>query len=222
MSWESTLHYYRLINEGVRARKGGHSSAQILLYSVDFDPIARMQAEARWDEAGAVLAEAAERLERGGADVLVLCTNTMHKVAGAIESRVALPLLHVADPTAAAIHARGLRTVGLLATRFTMEDSFYRARLEERHGLRALVPEKADRDLVHRVIYDELCQGKVLAASRAEYQRIAASLVERGAEGVILGCTEIMMLLGEEDLPVPSFDTTALHAAAAVTWALGA
>lgn len=220
MSWESTLHYYRLVNEGVRSRLGGHSSAPILLYSVDFDPIVRMQAEGRWDEAGEALVDAALRLERGGADFLVLCTNTMHKVADVIASRVALPLLHVVDPTAAAIVARGLRTVGLLGTRFTMEEAFYRDRLADKHGLAVVVPEAADRDVVHRVIYDELCHGEIVPSSRAELRRIVAAMADRGAEGVILGCTELMMLLGREDLGVPVFDTTALHAAAAVSRAL--
>src|SRR5579859_21372 len=199
MSWESTLLYYRLVNEEVRALLGGLASAKLLLYSVDFAPIARMQAEDRWDEAGAVLADAAAALERGGADFVVLCTNTMHKVAGAIEARVRIPLLHIVDPTATAIQARGLRRVGLLATRFTMEQPFYADRMRERFGLDVLVPPKEDRDLVHRVIYDELCVGRVLEESREEYRRIAEGLVEAGAEGIIFGCTEIGMLLSRSE-----------------------
>jgi aspartate racemase len=220
MSWESTLQYYRLLNEGVRAQRGGLTSARLLLYSVDFAPIERMQAEGRWDDAGAALAAVAARLEQGGADFLVLATNTMHCVAAAIEAAVSIPLLHIADAAGAAIVGRGLGRVGLLGTRFTMEQPFYRERLRARHGLDVIVPPDDERALVHRVIYDELCRGRVEPASRAAYRRIAAALVAAGAEGVILGCTEIGMLLGADDVTVPVFDTTALHAAAAVTWAL--
>lgn len=220
MSWESTRHYYELLNQGVKERLGGLHSARLLLYSVDFAPIARMQAEDRWDEAGEALAGAAEALERGGADFLVLATNTMHRVAGHIERRVGLPLLHIADPTAAAVRARGLRRVGLLATRFTMEQAFYRDRLAG-HGLELTTPSAGERDLVHRVIYDELCLGHVVPASRERFRAIAAGLAAAGAEAIIFGCTEIMMLLGQDDVAVPTFDTTALHAAAAVDLALG-
>jgi aspartate racemase len=220
MSWESTLHYYRLLNEGVRDRRGGLSSASILLSSVDFAPIARMQAEGRWDEAGALLAEVAVRLERGGAGFVVLATNTMHCVAPAIEQAVGIPLLHIADPTGAAAVAAGVRRVGLLGTRFTMEQPFYRQRLSERHGLEVLVPDEAARALVHRVIYDELCRGRIEPASRAAFRAVAADLVAAGAGAVIAGCTEIGMLLEAGDVAVPLFDTTALHAAAAVGWAL--
>jgi aspartate racemase len=220
MSWESSLHYYRLVNQGVRARLGGLHSAKVLLHSVDFHDVERMQAEARWDEAGAFLADAAASLERGGADLLVLCTNTMHKVAPAIEARVRIPFLHIADTTGAAIQARGLRRVGLLGTRFTMEQEFYRARLTERFGLDVRVPSEDARRLVHEVIYDELCRGQIRGASREEYRRIVASLVEDGAEGIIFGCTEIDLLLTEADVPVPVFDSTALHAEAAVDRAL--
>jgi aspartate racemase len=220
MSWESTLHYYRLLNEGVRARCGGLSSAQLLLYSVDFAPIERMQAEGRWDDAGSELARVAALLARGGADFLVLATNTMHCVADRIEAAVTIPLLHIADATGEAIAARGLRRVGLLGTRFTMEQPFYRERLSGRYGLEVLVPGDEERALVHRVIYDELCRGRIEPASRAAYRRVAANLVAAGAEGVILGCTEIGMLLSAEDVAAPLFDTTALHAAAAVERAL--
>jgi aspartate racemase len=220
MSWESSLHYYRLINEGVKAQLGGLHSAQLLLYSVDFAPIARMQAEARWSEAGAVLADIAASLERGGAELLLLCTNTMHLVADAIQARVQIPLLHIADCAAAAIRARGLTQVGLLGTRFSMEQPFYRQRLEERHGLTVLTPPEPERVELHRIIYEELCLGRVEPTSREAVRRMAAALVARGAAGVILGCTEIMMLLGPDDVTVPTFDTTALHAAAAVAHAL--
>jgi aspartate racemase len=216
MSWESSLHYYKLINQGVSERLGGLHSAKLLMYSVDFDPIEKMQRDGRWDDAGEVLADAAAALERGGADFVVLCTNTMHRVASQIEARVRIPLLHIADATARAIKAGAIRRVGLLGTRFTMEQPFYRDRLSERHGLEVIVPPEIDRELVHRVIYDELCLGRVESTSRDDYRRIAAELVDAGAEGVILGCTEIMMLLSQDDVTVPVFDTTAIHAAAAV------
>ena len=219
MSWESSLHYYRLINEGVNARLGGLHSAQLLLHSVDFAPIAQLQADDRWDDAGALLAQAAAGLQRAGAAFLLLCTNTMHRVAPAIEAAVTIPLLHVVDVTAAAVARRGLGRVGLLGTRFTMEQPFYRQRLAA-HGLDVLVPPDDDRTLVHRVIFDELCRGRVEPQSRAQLRRIAAQLVDAGAAGVILGCTELMMLLGAGDVSVPLFDTTALHAAAAVERAL--
>ncbi len=221
MSWESTLHYYRLVNQGVAARLGGLHSARVVMSSVDFAPVAALQAEARWDEAGALLAGEAARLERAGADLVVLCTNTMHRVAEAVAAGTSLPLLHIVEPTAAAIAARGLGRVGLLGTRFTMEEPFYRDRLRDRHGLDVLVPGAADRALVHRIIYDELCLGRIEDRSRDAYRRVADDLVAAGAEGVILGCTEIGMLLGNDDVPVPVFDTTALHAAAAVDLALG-
>ena len=220
MSWESTLPYYRIINETVRERLGGLHSARLLLYSVDFHDIERLQQAGAWDEAGRMLADAARSLEAAGAEGLALCTNTMHKVAAAIEAAVTIPLLHIADPTAAAVKAAGLQTVGLLGTRFTMEQDFYRGRLMERHGLRVLIPDPADREIVHRVIYDELCQGDLRAESRTQYRRIMQRLVEKGAEGMILGCTEIALLVGPEDAPVPVFDTTRLHARYAATWAL--
>lgn len=220
MSWESTLPYYRIINETVRERLGGLHSARLLLYSVDFHDIERLQQAGAWDEAGRMLADVARSLEAAGAEGLALCTNTMHKVAAAIESAVTIPLLHIADPTAAAVKAAGLQTVGLLGTRFTMEQDFYRGRLMARHGLRVLIPDPADREIVHRVIYEELCQGDLRAESRTQYRRIMQRLVEKGAEGMILGCTEIALLVGSEDAPVPVFDTTRLHARYAATWAL--
>lgn len=219
MSWESTAGYYRLVNEGVKQRLGGLHSARLVLYSVDFDAIERLQHAGDWDAAGAALAEAAQSLERAGAHFLVLCTNTMHKVAAAIEAAVAIPLLHIADPTAAAIKAAGVRRVGLLGTRFTMEQAFYRDRLRS-HGLEVLVPGDAARERVHRVIYDELCLGIVREDSRAAYRDIMRELVAAGAEAIILGCTEIALLVGAADATVPLFDTTALHAQAAVDAAL--
>jgi len=219
MSWESTVPYYRVINETVRDRLGGLHSARIILYSVDFHDIEHLQRADDWPEAGRRLAQAARSLELAGADCIVLCTNTMHRVAPAIEEAVAIPFLHIADPTAEEIRRTGLMRVGLLGTRFTMEQEFYRQRLQDLHGIVVLVPDDADREIVHRVIYDELCVGKILDASRGHYRRIINRLVERGAQAVILGCTEISMLVGTEDSPVPVFDTTRLHARKAAEWA---
>jgi len=221
MSWESTVPYYQAINRTVAEKLGGLHSAKVLLYSVDFAEIEELQHAGRWDEAGAVLADAGVRLEGAGAELLVICTNTMHKVAPAIEARVRIPLLHIADPTAQAIRAAGHTRVGLLGTRFTMEQDFYKARLERQHGLDVLVPSEESRETVHRIIYDELCLGVIREESRQAYQRIAAELLEAGAQCVILGCTEIGLLLKEGDVPAPLFDTTALHARAAALAALG-
>lgn len=220
MSWESSAVYYRLVNQGVRGRLGGQHNARSLMYTVDFAAVEAMQHAGRWDEAGDVLADAALRLERGGAECVVLCTNTMHKLADRIEAAVAIPLLHIVDATAAALRARGVGRVGLLATAFTMEQEFYRGRLRERFGIEAIVPDEADRRLVHAVIYDELCQGVVRPESKAAYLRVMRDLEGRGARAIVLGCTEIMLLVGQADAELPIFDTTALHAAAAVDWAL--
>lgn len=220
MSWESTVPYYRQINEAVKARLGGLHSARIVLYSVDFHDIERLQQAGDWVAAGQQLAAAGQALRAAGADFLVLCTNTMHKVAPAIEAAVDVPLLHIADPTAAAIRAAGLSRVGLLGTRFTMEQAFYRDRLVTQHGLEVLVPEAAEREAVHRIIYEELCLGTVLPASRERYRQVIASLVAQGAQAVILGCTEISLLVGPDDAGVPLFDTTALHAQQAAAYAL--
>jgi aspartate racemase len=220
MSWESTIPYYRAANEAVRARLGGFHSARIVLYSVDFQEIEALQRTGQWDDAGAVLGRSARALERAGADVLVLCTNTMHRVAARIEQDIAIPLLHIADATAAAVLERGLRTIGLLGTKYTMEQEFYVGRLRHRHGLEVLVPDAPEREVVHRVIYDELCAGRIVDASREEYRRVIERLVARGAQGIVLGCTEISLLIGESDAVVPLFDTTRLHAEAAVAWAL--
>jgi aspartate racemase len=219
MSPESTVAYYRLINAAVAARRGGQHSARLLLYSVDFGQIADLQHQDRWDEAGAVLADAARRLQTAGAEALVLCTNTMHIAAPAIESAAGIPLLHIADGTAAAIRAAGLDRIGLLGTRFTMERAFYRERLAG-HGIDSLLPDAAGRELVHRVIYDQLCRGVFDPESRQRYRDVIADLVGRGAQGVVFGCTEIGLLLGPGDCPVPCFDTAALHAQAAVDFAL--
>lgn len=219
MSWESSIEYYRLANERVRERLGGVHSARILLDSVDFAEVERLQSEGRWDEAGRMLAGRAQALQAGGAELIVLCTNTMHKVVDAIEAAVAIPVLHIADATADAITAAGLDRVGLLGTAFTMEQDFYRERLRSR-GIDVLVPDDDDRALVHRVIYDELVQGIVSDASRDAYRAVIARLVDAGAQGVILGCTEIELLVSAADSPVPVFPTTRIHADAAVDAAL--
>jgi aspartate racemase len=219
MSWESSAQYYRLANELVRERLGDLHSARCLLYSVDFADIEHLQVAGRWAEAGSLLAAAARRLEAAGADLLVLCTNTMHKVADQIAGAVGIPLLHIADATATAVHAAGLHTVGLLGTAFTMEQDFYRDRLA-RHGLTVLVPEAVDRALVHSVIYDELCRGIINDLSRVAYLDVIERLAASGAQGVILGCTEIELLISQDDSPIPVFPTTRLHVEAAVIQAL--
>lgn len=220
MSWESTVPYYQTVNRLVGERLGGLHSASVVLVSVDFEPIEALQHAGRWDELGARLADAARRLEGAGAELLVLCTNTMHRVAAEIEAAVGIPLLHIADATARRIRAAGLGRVGLLGTRFTMEGEFYRGRLEARHGLEVLTPGPEEREVVHRVIYEELCRGTTLQASRQAYRRIIAGLVEAGAEGIVLGCTEIGLLVGAGDAPVPLFDTAAIPAEAAALAAL--
>jgi aspartate racemase len=220
MSWESSVPYYRLINEGIKARLGGLHSAKLVLYSVDFAEVEQLQAAGRWHEAGHMLAQAAQSLQAAGAQGLVLCTNTMHKVADAIESAVDLPLIHIADATAQAVQTANLQRVGLLGTRFTMEQDFYKARLQNAFGLDVLVPEPRDRDEVHRIIYQELCLGQVHGASRDIYRSVIQRLIGQGAQGIILGCTEIGLLVGANDSAVPLFDTTALHAQAAVDWML--
>jgi aspartate racemase len=219
MSWESSHLYYKLINQRVARRLGGLHSAKLMMYSVDFEPIERMQREGRWTEAGRVLGDAAVAVERGGADMLLLCTNTMHKVAAEIESRIRIPLLHIADVTAAAVTSSGVRRVGLLATRFTMEERFYVERLAG-HGLDVVVPSARDRERVHQVIYDELCRGRIEEFSRTAFIEIVHALEREGVEGVILGCTEIGMLLEQKDSPLPLYDSTTLHAEAAVDRAL--
>ena len=219
MSWESTALYYQLLNRGVADRLGGLHSADLVLASVDFAPIARLQAEERWDEAGELLAGRARELQAAGADLVLLCTNTMHKVAGHIEAAVDIPLLHIIDVTAEAARRAGMTRLGLLATRFTMEQPFYRDRMAS-HGLDVLVPEEPERNLVHGIIYDELCRGIVTDSSRDQVRDVVRQLVACGAEGVILGCTEIELLIAQSDCPVPVLPTTALHADAALAAAL--
>lgn len=220
MSWESTVPYYQQINQTVRVQLGGLHSAKIILHSVDFAEVAQLQASGQWDAAGSMLADIAHKLEVAGADALVICANTMHTVADAVQAAVTIPLLHIADPTALAIRQSGHDTVGLLGTRYTMEQDFYRSRLENKHGLTVLTPPKPDRDLVHQIIYDELCLGEVKAASRQTYLRIIRDLQAQGAQAIILGCTEIAMLVQPQHCDLPLFDTTALHAHSAALWAL--
>jgi aspartate racemase len=220
MSWESTVPYYRDLNEAVKERLGGLHSARVILYSVDFHDVARMQRDGAWDEAASLMAGAARSLEAAGAELIILATNTMHEVAPAIEKAITVPFVHIADPTAAAIKAAGLARVGLLGTRFTMERDFYRTRLEELHGIEVLIPAEDDRVEVHRVIYEELALGVISETSRAAFRDIIGRLVDDGAEGIILGCTEIGLLVGPADSCVPLFDTGALHVQSAVDLAL--
>jgi len=220
MSWESTATYYREINEGIKKNLGGLHSAKILLYSVDFAEIEKLQHLDRWPEMAVILGDAAKRLQNGGADFVLICTNTMHKVAPEIEANLHIPLLHIADATADEIKDKGIFRVGLLGTRFTMEEDFYKGRLEDVHGIDVLVPGAVDREIVHRAIYDELCQGVISPASRSEFVRIINMLYKQGAEAVILGCTEIALLVQQEHTTVPLFDTTKIHAEKAVETAV--
>lgn len=219
MSWESTLPYYRTINEQIKQQLGGLHSAKLVLFSVDFYEIEQLQAQGDWEKAGQVLGEAARSLNKAGAEIIVVCTNTMHKVAEAIERIGGLPLLHIADATAKPIIEQNLSRIGLLGTRFTMEQAFYRGRLQAQ-GIDVLTPNEEDRAIVHRIIYEELCLGKIVDASRDEYRRVISSLEQQGAQGIILGCTEITLLVGPQDASVPVFDTTAIHAYAAAAYSL--
>jgi aspartate racemase len=220
MSWESTGLYYRMINEGVKKKLGGLHSARIAMVSVDFDPIEKLQHAGQWEQTGRRLAEDARKIEAAGADFLLICTNTMHKVAPQVEAAMGIPLLHLADVTADRIKSHRMQTIGLLGTRFTMEQDFYRGRLEGDHGLNVIVPSESDRKIVHRIIYDELCLGVVKEESRKEYLRIMEKMRSDGAEGIIEGCTEIVLLVQQAHTDIPLFDTTAIHAAAAVEMAL--
>jgi len=220
MSWESTALYYRLINEGVRRHLGGLHSARIAMVSVDFHPIEVLQHNGEWDRTAQLLAEDARRIEAAGADFLLICTNTMHKVAPQIEAAIDIPLLHLADVTADRVKERRMNTIGLLGTNFTMEQDFYKGRLTDKHGLKVVLPSEADRQIVHRIIYDELCAGVVKEGSRKEYLRIMEKMRADGAEGIIEGCTEIVMLVQQAHTDIPLFDTTAIHAEAAVKMAL--
>ncbi len=220
MSWESTAEYYRIINEEIKERLGGFHSARILLYSVDFHQVEALQQEGRWQEATEILLDAARRVQRGGADFVLICTNTMHKVVPEVEAAISIPLLHIADTTASEISKRCISRIALLGTKYTMEDDFYKGRLVRQYGLEVMIPPETERHTVHGVIYDELCVGNIVAGSRTELVRIIGDLGTRGAEGVILGCTELSLLIKEEDSPLPLFDTTAIHARSAVDFAL--
>ncbi|MCL9782692.1 aspartate/glutamate racemase family protein [Vibrio sp. S4M6] len=220
MSWESTASYYKAINEGVKSELGGLNSAKICLYSVNFDEIEKLQHEGKWEETAVILGEAAKSVEAGGADFLVICTNTMHKVACEIENYISIPILHIADATANKLSSDGIKKVGLLGTRFTMEQDFYKSRLIDKFAIDVVVPDEAERAIVHNVIYDELCRGVVSAESREKYLSIVKSLHERGAEAVILGCTEIALLIQQSHTQVPLYDTTDIHAIKAVQLAI--
>ena len=220
MSWESSAEYYKIINETVKKRLGGLHSATLIMYSVDFEDIEKLQHAGEWDRATEFMVDAARKVERGGADFVLICTNTMHKMADEVQQALNIPLLHIADATAAEIKAHNMKRVGLLGTRFTMEEDFYKRRLQEDHGLTTIVPEEDERTIVHDIIYDELCCGEIRESSREKYKTIIENLIKRGAEGIILGCTEIPLLVSQRDSPVPVFDTTRIHAEAAVTLAL--
>jgi aspartate racemase len=220
MSWESSIEYYRIINETAKTKLGGLHSAKSIMYSVDFGEIEPLQNQGRWEEAAQLMVAAGQSLERAGADFVVLCTNTMHKLADEIQGNIRIPLLHIADATAQKVKAAGLRKIGLLGTRFTMEQDFYKGRLIDKHDLEVLTPDGPEREAIHRVIYDELCQGIVKQASREKYLTIMQELVQAGAEGIILGCTEIELLVHDGDSPVPLFPTAKIHAIAAVEYAL--
>ena len=220
MSWESSLEYYRIINQRVKERLGGLHSAKCLLYSVDFQEIETLQHQGLWDQAGRLLGEAARALQRGGADFLMICTNTMHKVAPVVQQQISIPLLHIADPTAKSVLSQGIRKIGLLGTRFTMQEDFYKGKLVRDHGLTVLTPTDTDMDIIHQVIFEELCLGLVKDVSKKKYIAVIKRLEAAGAEGVILGCTEIGLLVKDQDCSIPLFDTTVIHAEAAVDDAL--
>lgn len=220
MSWESSIEYYRIVNETVKEILGGLHSAKCLMYSVDFAEIEILQSEGRWDEATQSMVEVARYVEAGGADFIIICTNTMHKMAEEVDAAISIPLLHIADATADAIRAQGLTKIGLLGTKFTMEDDFYSGRLVEKHGLDVLIPEAEDREIIHSVIYDELVLGEIKSESREHYKKTIEKLIAEGAQGIILGCTEIGLLVKDEDSRVPLFDTTYIHAVSAVEMAL--
>ena len=220
MSWESTLEYYRVINQYTKERLGGFHSAKIVLDSVDFAEVESRQHEGRWDDLTQLMIDAAQRVERAGAGLLVICTNTMHKMADDVQRQIRIPLLHIVDATATAIKSRTIKKVGLLGTRFTMEQDFYKQRLVRNHGLEVLIPEEKEREDIHRILYDELCLGEIKERSKGTFRAIIAGLESRGAQGIILGCTEIPLLVSQEDYKIPLFDTTTLHARAAVDFAL--
>jgi len=221
MSWESSLEYYRIINETVKEKLGGFHSAKIIMYSVDFDEVEKLQHQAKWEEATEFMIDAAQRIEKAGADFVVICTNTMHKMAEEIQKSIKIPLLHIADVTAGNIKEQILKKVGLLGTKFTMEEDFYKGRLFTSHGLEVIIPDEEERQIIHNILYDELCLGEIKKLSKDKFKKIIDNLVARGAEGIILGCTEIPLLVDQEDYDIPLFDTTTIHAKAAVDYALG-
>jgi aspartate racemase len=220
MSWESSLEYYRIINEKVKKELGGLHSAKSIMYSVDFENIKNLQHEGKWDELTNLMMDAAKRLEKAGADLLVICTNTMHKMANEVENCIKLPLIHIADATAESIKKQNLNKIGLLGTKFTMEQDFYKGRLKEKHNVDVVIPTDEDREIVHKIIYNELCLGNIKDSSKNEYVRIINNLIQQGAQGVILGCTEIPLLVKQNDVSVPVFDTTTIHAEFAVLEAI--
>ena len=220
MSWESSIEYYRIINEAVRTELGGLHSAKSIMYSVEFAEIETLQHQNRWDEAARIMISAAQSLEKGGADFAIICTNTMHKLYDDVQQNISIPMLHIADATAETITGQGIKKIALLGTRFTMVENFYKGRLVENYGLEVIIPVEEDMDIVHRVIYDELCAGIIRTDSKRDYAEIIGRLVKKGAEGIILGCTEIGLLVKQGDSPVPLFDTTEIHAQAAVEYAL--
>lgn len=220
MSWESSQEYYRIINEAVKERLGGLHSAKIIMYSVDFEEIEKLQHQGKWKELTELMIDAAQRVEKAGADFVVLCTNTMHKMADEVQKNIKIPLLHIADATAEKIKEKGLGKIGLLGTKFTMEENFYKGRLKEKHGLDVIIPSEEERQIVHDVIYKELCIGEIKQSSKEQFKKIIQNLVSNGAEGIILGCTEIPLLIKQEDVEVPLFDTTMLHAKAAVEFSI--
>jgi len=220
MSWESSLEYYRIVNETVKEKLGGFHSAKCIMYSVDFEEIEKLQHQGKWDEATDLMIDAARRVERGGADFVVICTNTMHKMADDVQESINIPLLHIADVTAQKIKEKGMQKVGLLGTRFTMEEDFYRMRLQEKHGLEIIIPDEEERQTIHGILYSELVMGEIKEISKETFQKIIKNLEARGAEGIILGCTEIPLLVKQEDYEIPLFDTTTIHARASVEYAL--
>jgi aspartate racemase len=220
MSWESSLEYYRILNESVKRRLGGFHSAKCIMYSVDFDEIEKLQHRGDWEAATALMIDAALRIERAGAEFVVICTNTMHKMADEVGEAVKIPILHIADVTAQAIQTQGQTTIGLLGTRFTMEQDFYKGRLQQKYGIEVLIPNESERETIHTILYDELCLGEIKQVSKEAFQGIIAELEKRGAQGIVLGCTEIPLIVKQEDYAIPLYDTTTLHAEAAVELAL--
>jgi aspartate racemase len=220
MSWESSLEYYRILNQRVKEKLGGFHSAKCVMYSVDFEEIEKLQHKGKWDELTDLMIDAAQRVEKAGADCILICTNTMHKMAPEVESNIHVPLLHIADVTAKEIRSKGQKKVGLLGTRFTMEQEFYKRRLIEKHGIDVIIPDNEQRKVIHYILYHELVQGEIIEASKNKFKDIIASLQSQGAEGIILGCTEIPLLVKQKDYDIPLYDTTSIHAQAAVEWSL--